>query len=97
MGTSQRTEKSDKRNLQRHCGEVYTDQKETKEDSRKQNRILQKDDQQFTVEEMQIRAKMSDNKINAPGDATVSEMIKRMSLEKIYSIAECFRNVSWIR
>ena len=48
-------------------------------------------------EEMQIRAKMSDNNINVSEDAAVSEMIKRLSLKKIYSIPMCFRNVSWIR
>ena len=34
---------------------------------------------------------MSDNKVNGPADAIVSEMIKQLPLEKIFTIARCFQ------
>ena len=41
---------------------------------------------------LQARAKMSDNKVNGPAeDAVVSEMIKQLLLEKIYTITKCFQ------
>ena len=33
----------------------------------------------------------SENKVNGPEDATVSEMMKRLSLGKIYAITRCFQ------
>ena len=40
---------------------------------------------------MKARAKLSDNKANGPEDAIVSEMIKRLPMEKIYTITRCFQ------
>ena len=40
---------------------------------------------------LQSRAKMSDNKVNGPEDAVVSEMIKQVPLEKILIITRCFQ------
>ena len=86
--------------LQRHCEEVHTDKELTKEEQ--ENRIeyfKKKGNQQFTEEGrnaeitadlvLQSRAKLSDNKVNGPEDAIVSEMIKRLPMEKIYTIASC--------
>ena len=88
--------------LQRHCEEVYTDMEETKEEQ--ENRIeyfWKKGNQQFTEDGrnaeitvdlvLQARAKLSENKVNGPEDAIVSEMIKRLPMEKIYTIMRCFQ------
>ena len=40
---------------------------------------------------LQARTKLSDNKVNGPEDAIVSEMIKRLPVEKISTIARCFQ------
>ena len=40
---------------------------------------------------LQARAKLSDNKVNGPEDAIVSEMIKRLPMEKIYTLTKCFQ------
>ena len=40
---------------------------------------------------LQGRAKLSDNKANGPEDAVVSEMIKKLQLEKIYTVARCYQ------
>ena len=40
---------------------------------------------------LQARAKMSEDKVNGPEDAVVSEMIKKLPLEKIYTITKCFQ------
>ena len=40
---------------------------------------------------LQAKAKMSENKVNGPGDAVVSKMIKRLPLEKIHIITMCFQ------
>ena len=83
------------------CEEVYTDMEETKED--KENRIeyfwKKEGNQQFTEDGrnaeitvdvvLQARAKVSENKVNGPEDAIVSEMIKRLPMEKIYTITGC--------
>ena len=81
---------------------MYTDQEETREV--RENRIeyfKKKGDQQFTADGrkaevtvdlfLQVRAKMADNKVNGPEDAVVSEMIKEVPLEKIYTITRCFQ------
>ena len=63
----------------------------------KQNRIfLEKGNQQFTEDGrnaeitvdlvLQARAKLSENKVNEPEDAIVSAMIRRLPMEKIYTI-----------
>ena len=36
-------------------------------------------------------AKLSDNKVNGPEEAIVSEMIKRFTMDKIYTITKCFQ------
>ena len=86
--------------LQRHCEEVYTDQEETKEaqESRIEN-FKKKGNQHFTEEGrnaeitvdlvLQARAKLSDDKVNGPEDAIVSEMIKRLPMEKMFTIVRC--------
>ena len=58
-------------------------------------------DQQFTMDGrnaeitvdlvLQAWAMMSDNKVNGPEDAIVSEMIKQLPLEKINTITRCFQ------
>ena len=40
---------------------------------------------------LQARTRLSDNKVNGPEDAIVSEMIKRLPMEKIHTIARCFQ------
>ena len=40
---------------------------------------------------LQARAKLSENKVNGPEDAIVSEMIKRSPMEKIYTKTKCFQ------
>ena len=40
---------------------------------------------------LQAGAKMSDNNVNGPDDAVVSEMIKHLPLEKICIITRCFQ------
>ena len=47
---------------------------------------------EITIDQvLQARAKLSDNQVNGPEDAIVSEMIKKLPMEKIYSIARCFQ------
>ena len=43
---------------------------------------------------LQARAKMSENKVNAPEDAVVSDMIKLLPWEKIYIITRCIQERS---
>ena len=73
------------RELQRHCEEVYTDLEEQREVQRKRiEHFGEEGCQQFAVEGrkpeitvdlvLQARARMSDNKVNGPEDAVVSEM-----------------------
>ena len=40
---------------------------------------------------LQARARLSENKVNGPEDAILSEMIKRLPTEKIYIITMCFQ------
>ena len=40
---------------------------------------------------LQSRAEMSDNEVNGPEDAVVSEMIKQLLQEKMYIITKCFQ------
>ena len=75
---------------------------ETKEEQeRRIENFWKKGNQQFTEERLnaditvdlmlQARAKLSDNKVNGPEDAIVSEMIKKLPVEKIYTFARCFQ------
>ena len=60
-----------------------------------------KENQQFTEEArnakittelvLHARAELGDNKVNGPEDAIVSEMIKKLPMEKIYIIVRCFQ------
>ena len=45
----------------------------------------------------QIQAKMSDNEVNGPEDAVVSEIIKQLPKRKYTSSRSAFRNASWAR
>ena len=87
--------------LQWHCEEVHTDQEETREVQ--ENRIesfKKRGDQQFTLDGreaeitvdlvFQARAKMSDNKVNGPGDAVVSWRTSSCPW-KISTITWCFQ------
>ena len=66
------------------------------------NTAKKQGDKQFTLEErsaeitvdlvLQARAKMCDNKVNGPEDAVVSDMIKQLPLEKIYTDTKCFQD-----
>ena len=91
-----------RKELQRHCEEVYTDQEETKEVQESRIEYFKKKgDLQYTEDGrnaeiaedlvLQARAKLSDNEVNGPEDAIVSEMIKTLPLEKIYAIAKYFQ------
>ena len=85
--------------------EVCNDEGETKEarESRIGN-FKKKGNPQFTEEGrnaeitsdlvLQAKAKLSDNKVNEPEDVIVSEMIKRLPVEKIYTLARCFQERS---
>ena len=104
--------------LQRHCEEVYTDKEQTKEEQENRTEYSKKKgNQQFTEEGrnaeitadlvLQPRAKLSDNKVNGPEDAIVSEMIKRLPngkdlhncelrLERKFILSrDVFRNDFW--
>ena len=88
--------------LQRHCEEVYTDQKETREVQDKRIEYFRKKgDQRFTVDGrraeitvdlvLQVWAKMSDNRVSGPEDTVVSEMMKLLPVEKFYTFTKCFQ------
>ena len=88
--------------LHRHREGVYTDPEETKKvQEGRLEHVKKKRDQRFTDEERKVeitinlvlqgRAKMSDNKVNGPEDAVVSEMIKQLAQEKIYIITKRFQ------
>ena len=69
---------------------MCTDLEETKEAQEKRTEYFKKKgNQQFT--EDGHNAKLSENKINGPEDAIVNEMIKRLPMEKIYTITKCFQ------
>ena len=74
---------------------MYTDQDETREVQEKRiGYFKKKGDPHFTEDGrgaeitvdsvLEARAKMSENNVNGPEDAVVSEMIKQSPLEKIY-------------
>ena len=73
--------------LQRHCDEVYRDQEETEEvQENKLNFTEEGRTAEITLDLfLQAGAKMSDNKVHGPEDAIVSDMIKQLPLEKIYT------------
>ena len=91
-----------KKELQRHCEEVYHDQDETREVQEQRIEYFRKrGDRQFTDDGrravitvdlvLQAGQRCPENKVNGPGDAVVSEMIKQLPLEKIYIITLCFQ------
>ena len=52
--------------------------------------------QKITVDlVLQARAKLSDDKVNGPEDAIVSEMIKKMLMEKSTVLRGAVKNDSW--
>ena len=67
----------------------------------KKTELKKEGDQQFTGEErnaeitvdpvLQAKSKMSDNRVNGPEDAVVSQMIKQLLLGKIHLITRCFQ------
>ena len=74
----------------RHCKEVR----------RRREKYKKKELNQFTDDGrravitvdllLQANAKMSDNRVNGPEDAVVSEIIRQLPLETIYTITKCF-------
>ena len=87
---------------QRHCEEVYTDLEETKEAQECRSEYFKKEGNlQFTQESrsaeipvdfvLQARDRLSDNKVNGLEDAIVSEMIKKLLMENIDTVARCFQ------
>ena len=79
---------------------MYVDQEETQDAQEGRIEYFKKKGNQQITEEgrnaeitidlvLQARVKMSDNKVNGPEDAIVSEIIKRLPMEKIYIIARC--------
>ena len=66
--------------------------------SRQEVSNLQRKDAEITVDlVLQAGAKLSDNKVNGPEDAIVSEMIKKLLVEKIYTISSAFKKDSSVR
>ena len=81
---------------------MYTDKEETNEIQEDRIEYFWKEgNQQFTEEGrnaeitvdlvLQARAKLSKNEVNGPEDAIVSEMIKKLPMEKIHTFARCFQ------
>ena len=81
---------------------MYTEQEETREvQEQRTEHFEKKGHQQFTLDGrkaditvdllLQARAKMAHNRVNGPEDTVVSEMIKQLPLEKIYTTTKCFR------
>ena len=76
--------------------------RETREIQKKKIEYFTKKDHRHFTEEgrgaeitvdlvLQARAQLSENKVNGPEGAFVSEMIKRLRLEKIHIITMCFQ------
>ena len=92
--------------LQRHCEGVFSDPDETREVQEGRIEYFKMEgDQHFTDEGegqrlrltwCQARAKRSENKVNGPEDAVVSEMIKQLLKEKNTSSRSVFTNASWV-
>ena len=88
--------------LQRHCEGVYTDQEETGETQKKRIEYFTKKGDRHLTDEgrgaeitvdsvLQARAQLSENNVNGPEDASVSEMIERLPLEKVCTITRWFQ------
>ena len=80
--------------LQRHCDEAYVDPEETIEGQEQRiEKYKREGDKDFTEHGrtaeitidfvLQARAKMSEDKVNGPEDATVSEMLKQSPQENL--------------
>ena len=92
--------------LQRHCEEVFADHEETRRVQEKRIDCLRKNgDRHFTDDGrrveipidlvLQARAKMSENKVNGPADAVVSEMTNSCHKREIFtSSRSAFKNAS---
>ena len=80
---------------------MYTDSEETVVQENRNEYFRKKGNQQFTEDGrnaeitadlvLQARARLSDNKVNGQEYTFVSEMIKRLPMEKIYTITTCFQ------
>ena len=80
---------------------ILTEQKRKKNRKAELNTSEKRGNQQFIEEGRnaeitvdlvwQARAKLSEGKVNGPEDVIVSEMIKKLPMEKIYIIARCFQ------
>ena len=101
-GISRKTENNGKNEPQKYCEEVYTDQDETREVQEKRIKYFKKkgdrhctDDRrgsEITVDlVLQVKAKMSENKVNGPEDAVVNGIFQQLPLEKFYIITRCFQ------
>ena len=78
--------------LQRDCEEVQESRIEYFKKKGNQQSTEDGRSAEITVDlVLQGRAKLSDNKVNGPEDAIVCEMIKKLPMEKIYTIARCFQ------
>ena len=88
--------------LERQCGEVYTDQEETREQQEKRMKYFKKQGHRQSTEDgrraeitvdlvLKARAKMSDNQGNGPEDTVASEMIKQLPLENININTKCLQ------
>ena len=85
-----------------HCAEVYVDPEKTIEAREKRIMKHSEGDRHFTEEGrvaeitidmvLQAGAKMSQNKVNGPEDAIVSEMIKQVLQEKIFKNTRRFQD-----
>ena len=86
--------------LQRHCEEAHMDPEETKEvqEGRKMSisRGSETSNSQIMGEELKLQitsscrpGQMSENKVNRPEDAVVSEMIQQLPPEKIHIVTKC--------
>ena len=75
--------------------------KKQKKSKKKELNVFKKWNQQFTEDGrnaeitvdlvLQARAKLSEHKINGPEDVAVSDVIKRLPIEKIYTVTMCFQ------
>ena len=108
MRISQRTEQTGKKSCRgtvKKC--TLTRRRREKCKKTELNTSKRKGDQQFTVDGrtaeitvdllLQARAQMCDSKLNGPGDAVVSEMIKQLALEKSRQLRSVFKNAPWVR
>ena len=101
-GISRMTEKKDKESCRGTVKRCILIMEEPREVQDKRIEYFKKNgDQKFTDEGrkaeitvdlvLQSRARMSENKVNGPDDAKVSDMIKQLPLKKVYIVTRCFQ------